>query len=153
MTNIALDPEYRRKVTVIEDYILTLPPAIGGKCKRTVRHHFTPGLCAREMDIPAGYLVTGAVHLRENMNVLAKGRISVLTGDGMKELAAPAVVVSPPGMKRVGIAHEDTTWITFFLTELTDPDEIERVFSVPDYKSLPAGFLEALLEIEQCPSA
>lgn len=75
-------------------------------------HHFASGLYARELFIPAGTVLTGKVHKTEHLNICSKGRITVWTEDGMKTVEAPFTMVSRPGTKRVGFAHEDTIWIT-----------------------------------------
>jgi hypothetical protein len=80
-------------------------------------HTFAPGVGTRQMTIPAGVGLTGAVHKTEHINVLAKGRITVWTEEGMKTLKAPFQFVSKPGTKRVGYAHEECVWITIHHTE------------------------------------
>lgn len=78
-----------------------------------VRHFFAPGIYGREMTIPAGVVLTGAVHRHEHLCTVSKGRIAVSTDEGMKELCAGATIVSAPGAKRVGYAIEETVWITY----------------------------------------
>jgi hypothetical protein len=56
-----LDPA-RAKVEALEDEIAKLPQV---DCP--VRHYFAPGLYAREMTIPAGVTLTGAVHKTEHL--------------------------------------------------------------------------------------
>ncbi|MDB5607780.1 MAG: hypothetical protein JWP25_4680 [Bradyrhizobium sp.] len=95
-----------------------------------VKHHFSPGVYAREITIPAGTLLTGRIHKFEQLNILSGGTISVLTQDGMQEVTAPFTVVSPPGTKRIAYAHTDCTWTTILATEETDPEAIEAHFTV-----------------------
>jgi SET domain len=87
-----------------------------------VRHYFAPGMAAREMTIPAGVVITGAVHRHEHLCTVSKGRIVVSTDDGMKELTAPCTIVSKAGAKRVGYAIEETVWTTYHATRETDID-------------------------------
>lgn len=89
-----------------------------------VRHYFAPGMAAREMTIPAGVVVTGAVHRHEHLCTISKGRIVVSTDDGMRELTAPCTIVSKPGAKRVGYALEETVWTTYHATNTTDIDAL-----------------------------
>lgn len=77
-----------------------------------VRNLFSPGIFMREMLIPAGVVLVGAEHRTRHMNIISKGRITVWTEDGMRELSAPYVFESLPGTKRAGYAHEDTIWTT-----------------------------------------
>jgi len=79
--------------------------------------------------------------VRQNLNICTKGRISVITEqDGLKHIEAPAVIVSPPGVKRVAFAHEDSVWMTLHATEETDLDKIEEIFIAKNYDEV--EFLE-----------
>lgn len=109
----------REKVVALEREIQKFPQV---NCP--VRHYFAPGMAAREMTIPAGVVVTGAVHRHEHLCTVSKGRIIVSTDDGMKELAAPCTIVSKPGAKRVGYAVEETVWTTYHATHTTDIDQL-----------------------------
>lgn len=93
-----------------------------------VTHHFCDGVYAREMFIPAGTVVVGKIHKRKNFNIMSRGKLTILTPDGLVTLLAGHHVVSEPGTKRVAYAHEDTIWTTILGTELTDPEEIETAF-------------------------
>lgn len=95
-----------------------------------VRHYFSPGVYAREIKIPAGTLLTGRIHLYEQLNILSGGEISVLTDGGMQRVSAPFTVVSPPGTKRVAYAHTECTWTTILATEEKDHEVIEAAFTV-----------------------
>lgn len=85
-----------------------------------VTHHFAPGVYMREMFIPQGVLLTGAVHKTAHMSVLSKGHIFILNGEERLELVAPATVLSPAGVKRAIYAVEDSTWMTIHATNETD---------------------------------
>ena len=91
--------------------------------------HFSKGVYARELHIPAGTVLTGKIHKFQNLNIMSKGDISVLMEDGtIKRVQAPFTVVSPPGTRRVAYAHTDCVWTTIHGTEKTDVDEIEKEF-------------------------
>jgi hypothetical protein len=107
------------KICQLESEIQKLPQV---DCP--VRHYFAPGMAAREMTIPAGVVLTGAVHRHEHLCTISKGRILVSTDDGMKELAAPCTIISKPGAKRVGYAIEETVWTTYHATDTTDVDAL-----------------------------
>ena len=78
-----------------------------------VRNIFAAGLYAREMSLPAGTVITGAVHKTEHITVLSKGRVQLMRPDGVQEYAAPCLFISPPGMKNAVHVLEDTVWTTF----------------------------------------
>lgn len=88
-------------------------------------HHFAPGLYAREMFIPKGTVLTGAVHKVTHLSLFV-GDITVWTDGGMKRLTGHNTFVSKAGAKRVGYAHEDTWCTGFFPTDMTDVRELER---------------------------
>lgn len=91
-----------------------------------VRHLFAPGVYLREMTIPGGTVVVGAVHLNEHLAILSKGRIRLSTEGGVVEYEAPATVHSYPGIKRICYALTDTviTTIHHNPTDTQDMDEI-----------------------------
>jgi hypothetical protein len=118
----------RPKVLALEALMLRLP-----RMKLPVREFFANkgkpnGAYARELFIPKGTLLTGKIHKTEQINIMSKGLLSVLTEDGVKLVAAPFTVVSPAGTKRIAYAHEDTVWTTFHATPLADVEQIEAHF-------------------------
>lgn len=123
----------RAQIVALEDELRKLP-----QIDITTTHHFSDGLYAREIFIPAGTLLTGKAHLRDHLNFLTKGRIAVWTEDGMKELTAPQIIPSFAGTKRVGYAMEDTIWVTVHATKNTDLNEIEAELIEPDLSLLEA---------------
>jgi len=102
-------------------------------------HHFADGLYAREITIPAGTILTGKVHSTEHLNIVSKGRIAVWTEDGMKIVAAPCMLVSRPGTKRVGFALEDTVWTTIHANpqNLTDLAALELALIDNTHTAIP----------------
>lgn len=111
----------------------------------TTTHYFADDLYARELFIPKGTLLTGKIHRTTHLNIISKGEISVMTEEGVKRLKAPCTIVSKPGMKRVGYAHEDTVWTTIHGTEETDLEVLEQKLISPSYDDLlPAGECPAL---------
>lgn len=99
--------EMRGKIFALEGAMLSQP-----QVELEYLHHFAPGVYMREMRIPAGTVVTGAIHKHDHLNILIKGELSVWTENGMKRIKAPAVIPSKAGIKRAGYAHEDSAWIT-----------------------------------------
>lgn len=89
------------------------------------KHHFSKGIYAREILIPKGTTLTGKIHRTEHINIISQGDISVLTEQGIKRIQAPFTMISKPGTKRVGYAHEDTVWTTIHGTDETDLEKLE----------------------------
>ena len=98
-----------------------------------ITHHFAEGIYGREMFIPAGTVIVGKIHRHSTLNILAQGRIKATSADGsVRELVAPCVFVSGPGVKKVGYALEDSVWINVHPTRITDLAAIEQKFIVPE---------------------
>lgn len=99
-----------------------------GTIELEVKHHFSKGVYARELHIPAGTVLTGDIHKYENLNILSCGEMSVLIDGRIQTVCAPFTVVSPPGTKRVAYAHTDCIWTTIHGTDKTDVDAIRAEF-------------------------
>lgn len=111
--------EMLERVNRLEAEVSKLPPR---ECP--VWHHFAPGLYARQMFIPAGTVLTGAVHKTEHLCIVS-GDIDVTTGEGMKHIRSlQEIIVSKPGAKRAGFTREDTLWTTVHATSETDLDKL-----------------------------
>lgn len=93
-----------------------------------VTHIFGPNLYIREMFIPANTWIIGHKHKHATLNVMVKGRIKVLLGDGsMQELVAPLTFTSAPGRK-IAITSEDTIWQNVWSTDERDVNKLEDMF-------------------------
>ena len=109
-------------------------------------HYFAKGLYAREITIPKGAVLTGKIHLFEHINIISKGDISVLTEHGVKRIKAPATIISQPGIKRVGYAHEETVWTTIHACDVKDGDEAEKFLVVDTFEEF-----EKAIGGKECP--
>jgi hypothetical protein len=117
------------KIRALEDELLKLPQA-----ELPLFHEFPNGLYARTMFIRKDVVLTGAVHKHECYNVISQGDITVATPEGVKRIQAPFMMVSGPGTKRAGWAHEDTVWTTIHPNpdNLRDIAELERILVYSD---------------------
>lgn len=118
-----LDKNDIQKVCAFED-LMKLQPQLELK----VVNYFSYGVYARELHIPAGTLLTGEIHKLENLNILSKGDISVLTENGVIRIEAPFTIVSPSGTKRIAYAHTDCIWTTIHGTFEKDINKIKQYF-------------------------
>jgi len=101
--------ETRARVERLQDALNTVPQV---DCP--VRHYFAPGLFAREITIPAGTCLVGAVHKTQNLAVLSVGRLRLVTDDGVIEVSAPAMLTVRAGVKNAAVAIETAVWTNFF---------------------------------------
>ncbi len=97
-----------------------------------VRHHFSDGLYARELFIPAGVCLVGALHKTTHLYTVVKGKCRVSSQYGNLEIIAPFMGETIPGTKRVIYAETDCVWITYHPTKLTDLEEIEKALLEPE---------------------
>ena len=108
-----------------------------------VKHHFAPGLYAREIFIPAGSCVIGKIHRHSHVNTISQGRCRVVTEFGSESLEAPVSFVSQVGTKRAVYAETDVIWTTYHPTVVcdieTDLEKIEREVIAEDYEALSAS--------------
>lgn len=134
-TNAFEDASIRERIVHLEDAMKQSP------CQVEIPpvHYFARGLYARQITIPRGTLLTGKIHKTEHLNIISKGDISVLTEDGPKRVQAPCTMVSQPGTKRVGYAHEETVWTTIHATEETDLVQLEADLIATDFHDTERG--------------
>ena len=114
----------QEKVKALEEILLDVPQV---DCP--VRHHFAPGMYAREITIPKGTVLTGAVHKTQNLAVLSQGKLQLVTNDGTTIISAPHILTVMPGMKNAAYALEDSVWTNFFPTEETDIDVLVELLT------------------------
>ena len=108
--------------------ILRIEQEIGAMPQVTcpVEHYQVDGVYVRSMFIPAGTILTGKIHNFENIAILAQGTIRVSNGTDAYVLTAPHIMVDKPGVKRIGYAETDVTFITVHKTVNTEIEAIEK---------------------------
>lgn len=104
----------------------------GDTIELETRHHFSDGLYARELFIPAGVCLVGALHKTKHLYTVVKGKCRVATQFENIEIEAPFMGETIPGTKRVIYAETDCVWITYHPTELTNVEEIEKAILEPE---------------------
>lgn len=118
MSNLALlgtMPE----ILQIEQEILKLPQV---ECPLT--HYHIDGVYARRGFIPAGTMLTGAIHKFESISILAQGTLRITNGNTSFVIHAPHVMTDDPGIKRLGFAETDCTFITIHKTNGKEEGDI-----------------------------
>jgi hypothetical protein len=115
----------RKQIERLKDYLLT----IGEKAEMPIDHTLIDGVYTRTLFIPKGTILVGKIHLKECINIVAKGDISILTETGLGRVQAGYVARSGPGTQKVGYAHEDTVFVNVFRTDETDIEKIEAEIS------------------------
>ena len=90
-------------------------------------HHFSAGVYAKEMHLPAGFCAVSHSHAYDHMSILGKGVVEVSTDDWVRTFEAPACVEVKAGVHHMIRAIEDATWFCIHATDETNPDKIDRV--------------------------
>ncbi len=104
----------------------------GDTIELETRHHFSDGLYARELFIPAGVCLVGALHKTRHLYTVVKGKCRVSSQFENIEIEAPFMGETIPQTKRVIYAETDCVWITYHPTELTNVKEIEKAILKPE---------------------
>lgn len=120
----------RKSVERLEAHLLQFP-----EVEIKTEHRFVPGLYIRQITIPAGATCTGAACKFEHFSVMVRGRMFALSEGAMREIAGYNEWIAPAGVKRVGIAIEETVWYCVY----PNPDDErdlnvleERIFEQAD---------------------
>lgn len=90
------------------------------------RGYFCGRMYVREAVIPEGMMVSGKIHLKPTISVLAKGKM-LITSPGQEpvEINAPQLVLAQPGTKRVAITLTECVWYAVVETDKTTEEEVE----------------------------
>lgn len=106
-----------------------------------LQHTFAPGAYARTIAIPAGTGIIGKIHKHAHLNIVSRGRVTVVTEFGRETIDAsvvPVVFTSEAGAKRALACHTDVVWTTIHLTDSKNLADIERDIIAQDYAELDA---------------
>lgn len=106
-----------------------------------VRHYFAPGLYAREITIPKGTVIVGAVHKKDSLVVLSAGRLRLAVEDGFLDVVAPYTMPCKAGAKNAALALETAVWTNFFANpdEERDVDKLVEVLTESKASDLIGG--------------
>lgn len=116
-------PDLRQKIIMAETWMKEQP-----QVDLKVINHFSYGVYARELHIPAGVMLTGEIHKYENLNILSKGTMRVTIDYRIEEVSAPFTTIAPPGTKRIAYALTDCIWTTIHGTFDRDILNIKEFF-------------------------
>ncbi len=94
----------------------------------SVIHRFGPGIYIREVKIPSGTFAIGHYQKYEHINIVLKGKVTMLNNDGTTfDLMAPTIFIGKPGRK-CGYIHEDVVWLNIYSTNETDVEILEKTY-------------------------
>jgi mannose-6-phosphate isomerase-like protein (cupin superfamily) len=90
-------------------------------------HHFSDGLYAKQMRIPAGHVAGTHAHTYSHLNILAQGDVVVVVGDEYFEYSAPACIEIRANTEHKIFAKTDATCFCIHATDETDVEKIDAV--------------------------
>jgi len=90
-------------------------------------HHFSSGVYARQMTLPAGHFAVTHAHDYDHLSILASGRAVVETEGETVEYIAPACIEIKAGINHKVMALEDVVWFCIHATDETDESKIDEV--------------------------
>ena len=141
----------RREIDNLEAMIKRIPGHGENDCL-PLKHKFAEGMYVREIFIPKGMLVVGKIHKKSNPVFVMSGDISIFSAEGKRRFKGGDYLISQPGAKRVGYAHEDTTWVEVFATHETDLVKLEEELIAKSYDQLTHDEQHFIYEVAQCKS-
>ena len=101
-----------------------------------IKHAFTDGVYIRQMDMPKGNAVIGAIHKHLHVWFLLTGHVTIATENNTEDYIAPCYVISQPGTKRVIIANEDSIFVNIHKnpSNTRDLDKLEKEIVALNYE-------------------
>ena len=89
-------------------------------------HALENGMYSRTLFIPAGCVLTGALHKSDHLNIVV-GDILVTTDEGVKRVTGHKVLQTKAGQKRAGYALQPTIWTTVCRTEFKSLEDLVKI--------------------------
>lgn len=110
-------PTSQQRASRLEVELLKLPQA-----ELPLGNYFAPGVYVGTMLIRKDHVLTGAVHKTQHIALVAKGRIAIDCDGGARVFEAGDIMISEPGVKRSGIALEDTIFVNVHANPTNERD-------------------------------
>jgi hypothetical protein len=134
----------------VQEKILSIPGALIGDSPEylavcPLKHSFADGAYIREIFLPKEMFFVTKIHKKTHPYFILKGRVSVLTEEGVVHLEGPFQGITKSGTKRLIYTHEDTVWITVHATKETDLAKLEEELVAKDFDEL-----DNVVQIERC---
>ncbi len=140
MSELINNADIKNKILNFENVLLSLEES--QKIQLHITHFHANGIYAREMKMPKGIVLTGAIHKYDHICVLNIGKICVVDEfEGSRILEAPCTFVSKAGVKRAFEALEDSVFTTFHKCIETEESKIWDALVSKNYEEY-AKFME-----------
>ena len=95
-----------------------------------IHHHFIGGVYAKELRIPAGFVLVTHEHKYDHMSVLAKGYVEVEVAGEVERRHGPHVFNIRAGQAHTVRAISDAVWLCIHATDVADPALVDETLIV-----------------------
>lgn len=110
-------PTSQQRAVRLEHELKKLPQA-----EFPLGNYFAPGVYVGTMLIRKDHVLVGAVHKTRHIALVAKGKIAIDCDGGARIFEAGDVMISEPGVKRSGVALEDTIFVNIHANPTDETD-------------------------------
>lgn len=93
-----------------------------------VVHHFGPGVCIREVFMPAGTIAIGHRQKFDQLNIMIRGKVLIAKDDGTTEILTAPIIFTGKAGRKIGYVMEDMVWQNVYATDLKDASAVEDFF-------------------------
>jgi mannose-6-phosphate isomerase-like protein (cupin superfamily) len=97
-----------------------------------IKHHFSSGVYAKEMKMPADYLMLHHKHTFSHLSILASGSIELIVDNVKKIVHAPACLTINANEHHGIKSLTDVVWYCIHATDCTDEDKIDEALTEPN---------------------
>lgn len=107
---IDADYPFHAKCEAIARFLESLPASV--QADLTPVNRWCDGLYCRELVMPKGNIWVSMIHKKDNVAILSKGEVTVISENGSERFQAPRTMITRPGTQRIIYTHEDAVWTT-----------------------------------------
>lgn len=93
-----------------------------------VVHHFGPGICIREVFMPAGAIAIGHRQKFDQLNIMIRGKVLIAKDDGTTQILMAPMIFTGKAGRKIGYVMEDMVWQNVYATDLKDASAVEDFF-------------------------
>ena len=93
-----------------------------------VVHHFGPGICIREVFMPAGTIAIGHRQKFDQLNIMIRGKVLIAKDDGTTQILTAPMIFTGKAGRKIGYVMEDMVWQNVYSTDLKDANAVENFF-------------------------
>jgi len=116
-----------------------------GKDPFPLKCELKDGFYTREVEIPAGHLLAGAIHRADSFVMMKRGKLVVAAEGESKVITGPCMFMSSKGKQKIGYAVEDTVWVDIHRTDAKTFEEADAELFTEDYAVIDRDDYEDML--------